>query len=226
VSELCRHEEAGDCPACDAEQRQYDRMRGMTTEPTEAETRAEYMHIAEGTPVHTTVDYGERHIIVDYASDGSVVGIELLTLAPAADPDPDPEMVVGLTGLCGLCGRIGATIYRSTDGLWVCERHIAFITADADTVTISRELYDHLLDVCQEAVYDGTLISLQDAALRAAAPASDGVTVSRKVLRVLIDAAEPKGMVTTGPQTQRIRLAIQTAQSALRSSAPATTERE
>jgi hypothetical protein len=56
--------------------------------------------------------------------------------------------------------------------------------------------------------------------------ASDGVTVSRKVLRVLIDAAEPKGMVTTGPQTQRIRLAIQTAQSALRSSAPATTERE
>jgi hypothetical protein len=56
--------------------------------------------------------------------------------------------------------------------------------------------------------------------------ASDGVTVSRKVLRVLIDAAEPKGMVTTGPQTQRIRLAIQTAQSALRSSAPATTARD
>jgi hypothetical protein len=54
--------------------------------------------------------------------------------------------------------------------------------------------------------------------------ASDGVTVSRKVLRVLIDAAEPKGMVTTGPQTQRIRLAIQTAQSALRASAPVTTE--
>jgi hypothetical protein len=93
-------------------------------------------------------------ILTDLAAAG-------LTIVPAADP----EMVVGLTGLCGLCGRIGATIYRSTDGLWVCERHIAFITADADTVTISRELYDHLLDVCQEAGYDGTLISLQDAAL-------------------------------------------------------------
>jgi hypothetical protein len=65
--------------------------------------------------------------------------IRRLRIVPAADPED--ETIVGLTGLCGLCGRVGATIYRSTDGLWVCERHVAFIAAERET--IARAYWNH-----------------------------------------------------------------------------------
>ena len=48
-----------------------------------------------------------------------------------------------MTELCGFCGRLGATIYRSTDGLWMCERHIAFITAETTRETMAEAYWNY-----------------------------------------------------------------------------------
>jgi hypothetical protein len=80
VSELCRHEESGNCPACDAEQRQYDRMRGMTTEPTGAETREllrRRIATAYLDAIAQELNGHEFSLIVDQLIDGTITPAEV-----------------------------------------------------------------------------------------------------------------------------------------------------